>query len=141
MVEHKKTPIRIPIPNDIVEAYEKRVGFHVARRLVQQYGNHEILNEGDPSCHHRIVYYIDNKFDRQAWWCDACSRHERLGYTPGKIMRFPPNSYLRTPNPEYGAESVYAWKTDKDGNVEELPFNKRRVRLDIFFENLQKQLQ
>ena len=71
-----------------------------------------VLDKGNLDCEHQRIFYIDNAFDGQAWWCDDCSRHERMDYSPGFKIKFPKNTLISTPNPEYGAEKFYAFRTD-----------------------------
>src|SRR3989344_6897022 len=80
----------------------------------------QVLNEGDIKCNHGRVYYIDNAFDGQAWWCDDCPRHEKIDYSPGYKIKFLQNSLISTPNQEYGAEQFYAFRTDDKGIVHRL---------------------
>ena len=78
----------------------------------------EILNQGNPSCLHNHIFYLDNGFDGQAWWCDLCERQEKMAYSPGFKIRFPANALISTPNPKYGGEDFYAFKTNAGGVVE-----------------------
>jgi len=103
----------------------------IAKKLVSEYGKHEVLDRGDSNCNHQKVLYIDNSFDGQAWWCDDCSRHERLRYTPGEIIKFPPYARIRTPNSKSGGEKVYAYRADINGIVKGiLPIKKRSITKD-----------
>lgn len=78
-----------------------------------------VLNEGNLNCNHNRVYYVDNAFDGQAWWCDepTCKRHEIIYYSPGEKIRFPLNAFIRTPNPEYGEGKFYAYQSNNEGAV------------------------
>ncbi len=99
----------------------------------------QVLNEGNPNCSHPYVYYIDNALDGQAFWCDVpgCGRHEKMDYSPGVKILFPPQAYIRTPNPMNGGEEVYAHKADQDGIVRDiLPAEKQIHRKDLKLEAL-----
>lgn len=78
------------------------------------------------------MFYIDNAFDGQAWWCDVaeCSRHERMDYSPGFKMRFSPSVLISTPNPKYGGENFYSFKTNDKGAAEILDRKKWVRRKD-----------
>ena len=80
----------------------------------------EIVNDGDPSCLHEKICYLSDGFEGQAFWCDLCDRHERIDYSPGYKIPLPPNSLVRTPNPQYGNGQFYAFKVDEDGEVHPL---------------------
>jgi len=80
----------------------------------------QILNEGNPDCIHARIFYIDNAFDGQAWWCDDCPRHDRIGYSPGYKIKLPPNALISTPNPKFGKEQFYAFRTNDDSVVADL---------------------
>jgi len=93
-----------------------------------------VLNEGDSNCLHTHVFYIDNAFDGQAWWCDICPRHEKIDYSPGEKILFPPLALISTPNPEYGGEEVYTFRANKEGRVtkKDILFPEQRIlRKDI----------
>jgi hypothetical protein len=79
----------------------------------------EVLNEGDSSCRHERIYHINNSFDGQAFWCDnpSCKRHERMDYSPGHDIPFPPGALISTPNPKYGAENFYAFRANDKGEA------------------------
>lgn len=96
----------------------------------------QVLDEGDPECKHNYILYIDNAFDGQAWWCDECGRYKRMGYCPGEKIRFPPDAYIRTLNPDYGGEEVYSWRADSDGVVRRtLPLEERISRWTLKSKN------
>lgn len=79
----------------------------------------KVLNEGKPNCKHEKILYENNMFDGQAWWCDIhdCGRHEQLGYSPGDKIKFPSNTLISTPNPKYGGERFYAFRTNDKGEA------------------------
>jgi len=83
----------------------------------------EVLSDGNPDCKHGRIFYINNSFDGQAWWCDECERHERIGYHPGYEIKFPPNALISTPNPKFGKEQFYAFRTNDDGAATDLDRN------------------
>lgn len=89
-------------------------------RSLEKPAEQEVLDSGDQECKHLRIYHIDNAFDGQAWWCDDCSRHERIDYSPGFIMKFPANALISTPNPKYGGEDFYAFRANDEGKAEEL---------------------
>lgn len=89
-------------------------------RSLEKPAEQEVLDSGDQKCKHSHIFYIDNSFDGQAWRCDDCSRHERIGYSPGFIMKFPVNALISTPNPKYGEENFYAFRANDEGKAEEL---------------------
>jgi hypothetical protein len=89
-------------------------------RSLEEPVEQEVLDSGDQECKHSRIFYIDNSFDGQAWWCDGCSRHERMGYSPGFIIKFPMNALISTPNPKYGGKGFYAFRTNDEGKVEDL---------------------
>lgn len=92
----------------------------------------EILNQGHLKCRHEYVDYLDNDFDGQAWWCDICSRHERLDYSPAQKIRFPPNAYIRCPNPDFGDNDTYAHKANDEGvSMGVLPEKDRPHKSDL----------
>jgi hypothetical protein len=90
--------------------------------------SNEILNEGKIGCAHRFVYFIDNAFDGKAWWCDEplCERQEKTGQ--GEKIMFPANAYIRTPNPAFGGEAVYAHRADSTGDVKDILPESERVQ-------------
>ena len=96
----------------------------------------EILNPGNKKCKHPHIYYIDNAFDGQAWWCDDCSRHERIDYSSGFIMKFPIGALISTPNPKYGREDFYAFRANDEGRAEKLD---EWIKRKIISYNLLKQ--
>ena len=77
----------------------------------------KILNPGNADCKHSYILYIDNKFDGQAWWCDQCTRQERMNYNPDIKILFPAEAYLRT-LPEPQEEMQYDWQVNAQGRVE-----------------------
>lgn len=79
-----------------------------------------VLNEGNLDCNHGRVFYEDNSFDGQAFWCDikGCGRHVCLGYSPGDKLKFPSDALISTPNPEYGGEVFYAFRVNDEGLAE-----------------------
>lgn len=99
------------LEKDFIENFGRNLG---------EKADQEILNEGNSECKHNRIFYIDNAFDGQAYWCDDCERHERMDYSPGFKMRFPQNALISTPNPGYWKEGVYSFKTDEKCIVHEL---------------------
>ena len=97
-------------------------------RSLEKPAEQEVLDSGDQKCKHSHIFYIDNSFDGQAWLCDDCSRHERMGYSPGVIMRFPVNALISTPNPKYGGEDFYAFRADNDGKAKTLDERVKREK-------------
>ncbi|MBA7595908.1 hypothetical protein ES703_02873 [subsurface metagenome] len=89
-------------------------------RSLEKPAEQEVLDSGDQECKHSRIFYIDNSFDGQAWRCDDCSRHERMGYSPGFIMKFPVKALISTPNPKYGGKDFYAFRVNDEGKAEEL---------------------
>ena len=80
-------------------------------RDIKEPAEQEILNEGNFNCKHLRVFYIDNAFDGQAFWCDDCKRHERMDYSPGYKIKFPANALISTPNAFYGGNFFYSFKS------------------------------
>lgn len=99
-------------------------------RDLEELAEQEVLNHGNPNCQHSRVFYIDNAFDGQAWWCDVsgCERHERMDYSPGYKMKFPVNALISTPNPKYGGEDFYAFRANNEGRAELLDERVKRDR-------------
>ncbi len=98
-----------------------------------------VLNEGNPKCSHPYVYYINNALDGQTFWCDipGCERHEKMDYSPNVKIPFPPNAYIRTPNPMNGGEDFYSFKSDQEGIVKSiLPLGERINRKDLKLEEI-----
>ena len=87
-------------------------------RGLREKAEQEVLNQGDSECKHSRIFYIDNAFDGQAFWCDDCSRHERMDYSPGFKIKFPANVLISTPNPDYGGKSFYAFRANEKGIVD-----------------------
>lgn len=92
------------------------------------------MNQGSSECNHSHIFYVQEPFDGQAFWCDNedCKRHERIPYskeTAGQVMNFPVGALIRTPNPKYGGEDVYAFCADENGEAELLP---RELRYEKF---------
>ncbi len=92
----------------------------------------QVLKEGNSTCLHPGILYLDVPLDGQAWICDSCGRHERIGYgnTPetygrGKTMKFPANALISVPNPKFGGENFYSFRADADGVAQGLPLEKR----------------
>src|SRR3989344_2567670 len=82
-----------------------------------------VLKQGDLDCYHERIFYIDNDFDGQAWWCDLpkCGRHEKIPYSPGDKIKFPAHALISTDNPKYGGEIFYAFRTNENGEAKLLP--------------------
>lgn len=104
-----------------LEKYTKENFRKIFRREINQPVPINILNEDDKDCNHDRIFYINNSFDGQAFWCDKCTRHERMNYSPGFTIKFPPSALISSPNPKYGAEEFYAFRADKEGVALELP--------------------
>ncbi len=96
----------------IEELFKKEFG-----RDIKEPALIDVLNIGDETCKHERVFYVDNAFDGQAWWCDDCPRHERMDYSPGNIIKFPSNALISTPNLKFGGYSFYGLRADSNGIV------------------------
>ncbi len=107
------------------QEFQESFGRNLGEKVIQ-----EVLNEGNVECNHRYIFYINNAFDGQAWWCDNCRRHERMDYSPEFKIKFPANALISTPNLEYGGESFYAFKTDKEGIADKALDKKEWVKRD-----------
>lgn len=114
-------------PEDYKKFLFEKFSAPVAEMLLKGYGKQKVLDEGNPDCEHGKILYANNAFDGQAWWCDNCSRHEMMGYSPGLIIKFPPHALIRTPNPQFGGEGVYSHRANANGIVEGMLPNEERV--------------
>ncbi len=98
-------------------------------------GEAEVLCEGKADCNHAHLNYVAVPLDGQAFWCDDCARQERVLYSKDRpnapVMTFPPGSLVRVPNPQYGGEDVYAFRTDSEGKLQLLASEKRVRRADV----------
>ncbi|MBI4158635.1 hypothetical protein HY500_00050 [Candidatus Woesearchaeota archaeon] len=96
------------------EEFKMRFGHEMGKAPI------EVLVQGNPDCPHDRVYYLDNAFDGQAYWCrrEECDRHVRMDYDPGRKIPFPPHALITTPNTEY--EGFYAHRANENGIVEKV---------------------
>ena len=109
------------IPIDLKHEYGK-LRPDLAAMLMSTYGLHEVLDKGHPNCSHERVLYTEEGFDGSVLYCDECSMHEKLGYSPGLKIPFPPNALIRTPDPKLGEGKYYSRKANESGIIEnELP--------------------
>lgn len=99
----------------------------------------DVIIEGNNlECTHDYIFYVNDGFPYgQSWWCDmpGCGHHEGSAhYEPSKKIEFPALSFIRTSNPQFGAEEVYAHRADERGIVtSQLPENQRVRRRDLLF--------
>lgn len=97
----------------------------VYRRKLGEPVSQVVHDEGNLDCRHNKIVYWNVALQGQAWWCDVsnCDRHEGMDYSPGTTMRFPPNSLVAMPNPEYGGtdekggERFYSHETGGQGII------------------------
>lgn len=125
LTTYSKEPIEerriAEIPPSLEKEYNKTLNPVSSSELAARYGMLKIFDAGNPDCLHPRIFFIDNAFDGQAWWCDECPRHEKLEYSPGLKMPFPSDTLISASDPEHGEKKFYGWKTDKFGKAHELP--------------------
>lgn len=130
--ESMDEPARLKVPKKLARAYVDTASVETAVAMIGEYGKHEVLNKGHPSCAHGFIHWLSNSFDGQAWWCDVpgCGRHERLGYTPGQTMGFPRGALIRFPHPTKSGDRAYSSQADDYGKAHELPPDERILLVD-----------